>query len=143
MKKLITITLMLVAILLTGCEKNRLVCTYSESNIENIGSKTKYTFEFNEEKIKQATMTTEVTLSGSYNEESFISTYKEMAAAAAEEYNLTTGVSASVSSKSNIVTLKVEMNVASMSEGNLETYGLNLSKQDLEATLEENGYTCE
>lgn len=143
MKKIIYVGLLLFVFVLTGCEKNRLVCTYEEEEIKNLKSETKYVFSFNEENVKNVTMTTKVTLSGDYDSDAFITSYKEMATAAAEEYNATNGVSSSVTSKKNVVTLKVEMVASSMSDEDKETYGLDLTKKELKETLEEIGYTCE
>ena len=142
MKRLISIGLLIITFVLTGCEKNRLVCTYDEESIKDLKSTTKYVFNFNEEEIKDVTMTTEVTLSGDYNSEAFITSYKDMATSAAEEYNATNGVSANVSSKKNVVTLKVDMDATVMTAEDKETYGLDLSKEELTKELEDIGYTC-
>lgn len=142
MKKTLFICLLLIIVFLTGCEKNRLVCTYNENDIQNLESKTKYVFIFNDESIKKATMTTEVTLLGDYNEDVFIQNYTEMASASASNYNLTEGVTATVKNKKNVVTLKVEMEPNQMLEEDIEIYGLNLSKDNLLTEFENMGYTC-
>ena len=142
MKKLLSICFLLVAIFLTGCEKNRLVCKYTDEEIKNLKSETKYIFSFNGETVKSATMTTKVTLSGDYNNQSFIDNYTTIASSAASEYNSTEGVTATVTNNKNIVTLKVEMEPAKMAAEDVETYGLNLSKDELKLELEESGYTC-
>lgn len=142
MRKLLTMCLLLTIVFLTGCEKNRLVCKYTEEDIKDLKSETKYVFTFNEDAIKDATMTTEVTLSGDYNSEAFINNYTVMASTAASDYNLTEGVNATVTSKKNVVTLKVEMDPTKMAESDIETYGLNLTKEELKEELETAGYTC-
>lgn len=142
MKKLLTISLLMGIILLTGCEKNRLVCTIEEESVTDVKSETKYIFTFNEETIKDATMTTELTLTGSYNNDAFISNYQQVATSTATEYNNTEGVSATVDVKKNVIILKVVMKPSTMSDEDIETYGLNLKKEDLKKELTNVGYTC-
>ncbi len=142
MKKMLTICLLLTIVFLTGCEKNRLVCKYTEEDIKDLKSETKYVFIFNEETVKSATMTTKVTLSGDYNSDAFIKNYTTMASTSAADYNLTEGVTATVTNNKNVVTLKVAMDPTKMGEEDVGTYGLNLTKEDLKLELEHAGYTC-
>jgi len=142
MKKMITICFLICILFLTGCQKNKLVCTQKDDSIDDLKSETKYTFTFNEETVKKVTMTTEVTLSGDYNDETFIENYKSSATEAADEYNEAKGVSATVSNKKNVVTLKVEMDSTKMSKEDVEAYGLDLTKDELKTEFENIGYTC-
>ena len=99
MKKLLSICLLMTVIFLTGCESNRLVCTYTDNEIKDLKSKTKYVFTFEDTGIKNATMTTEVTLSGQYNNDTFIANYKEMAIQSGDTFNATDGIDAIVTNK--------------------------------------------
>ena len=142
MKKLLSFCLIMTVIFLTGCESNRLVCTYTDNEIKDLKSKTKYVFTFDETDIKSATMTTEVTLSGQYNNDTFIENYKNMAIQSGDTFNETEGISAVVTNKKNVITLKVELDPSKMNVEDIELYGLDLSKEDLKVELEESGYTC-
>ena len=142
MKKLIITLVLMCTVILTGCEKNRLVCTSEGESIQDILSKTEYTFKFNEDDIKEVVMTTKITLEGDYNDVVFIDSYVEMANAAATSYNQVEGATATVTNNKNAITLKVEMKTSSMNDEDKETYKLNLTKDELKKNLEEAGYTC-
>jgi len=142
MKKILSISLLFVIIFLAGCEKNRLVCTYKNTEVKDAESKTKYVFTFDEDTIKKVTMETEIVLSGDYNNESFISGYTKIATSLASSYEKIDGVKAVVNSDKNIVTLRVEMDPSKMGDEDIETYGLNLTKELLKQELEGEGYTC-
>ncbi len=143
MKKILMISMLLVAITLTGCDNNRLVCTMEDNSIANIKSETEYTFSFkSDDKITNASMTTKVTLDGDYNNSTFISNYSEMAKSAASTYNETDGVSAAVTNKKNVITLKVKMEASQMNDTAIEEYGLNLNKEQIKKEMEDAGYTC-
>lgn len=142
MKKIVIILIFICTLTLTGCEKNRLVCTLEEESIKDILSKTEYTFSFNEENVKEVLMTTKMTLKGDYNDVVFIDSYVEMANAAANSYNQIEGVTATVTNNKNVITLKVEMLAILMNDEDKENYALNLTKEELKKDLEEAGYTC-
>lgn len=142
MKKFIITLILICTIVLTGCEKNRLVCTLEEESIKDISSKTEYTFTFNEENVKEVIMTTKLTLNGDYNDVVFINSYVEMANAAASSYNQVEGATATVTNNKNVITLKVEMLTVSMTDEDKNKYELNLTKEELKKSLEESGYTC-
>lgn len=142
MKKFIITLILICTIALTGCEKNRLVCTLEEESIKDISSKTEYTFTFNEENVKEVIMTTKLTLNGDYNDVVFINSYVEMANAAASSYNQVEGATATVTNNKNVITLKVEMLTVSMTDEDKNKYELNLTKEELKKSLEESGYTC-
>ena len=142
MKKLVITLILICTLTLTGCEKNRLVCTMENELIKDISSKTEYTFKFNDENIKDVLMTTKLTLKGDYNDVVYVDSYVEMANAAATEYNEKNGVIATVTKDKKVVTLKVEMSSSSMSDEDKKTYGLDLTKEELKKDLEELGYTC-
>ena len=142
MKKLVITLILMCTLILTGCEKNRLVCTLEDESIKDIKSKIEYTFKFNEENVKEVVMTTKITLTGDYNDVVFIDTYVEMANTAAATYNKIEGATATVSNDKNVITLKVEMSAAAMSNEDKKTYGLDLTKDNLKKDLEEAGYTC-
>lgn len=142
MKKFIITLILICTIALTGCEKNRLVCTLEEESIKDISSKTEYTFTFNEENVKEVIMTTKLTLNGDYNDVVFINSYVEMANAAASSYNQVEGATATVTNNKNVITLKVEMLTVSMTDDDKNKYELNLTKEELKKSLEESGYTC-
>lgn len=142
MKKFIITLILICTIALTGCEKNRLVCTLEEESIKDISSKTEYTFTFNEENVKEVIMTTKLTLNGDYNDVVFINSYVEMANAAASSYNQVEGATATVTNNKNVITLKVEMLTVSMTDDDKNQYELNLTKEELKKSLEESGYTC-
>lgn len=142
MKKFIITLILICTIALTGCEKNRLVCTLEEESIKDISSKTEYTFTFNEENVKEVIMTTKLTLNGDYNDVVFINSYVEMANAAASSYNQVEGATATVTNNKNVITLKVEMLTVSMTDEDKNKYELTLTKEELKKSLEESGYTC-
>lgn len=142
MKKLVITLILMCTLVLTGCEKNRLVCTLEDESIKDIKSKIEYTFKFNEENVKEVVMTTKITLTGDYNDVVFIDTYVEMANSAAATYNKIEGATATVSNDKNVITLKVEMSASAMSDEDKKTYGLDLTKDNLKKDLEEAGYTC-
>lgn len=142
MKKLVITLILMCTLILTGCEKNRLVCTLEDESIKDIKSKIEYTFKFNEENVKEVVMTTKITLTGDYNDVVFIDTYVEMANTAAATYNKIEGATATVSNDKNVITLKVEMSASAMSNEDKKTYGLDLTKDNLKKDLEEAGYTC-
>ena len=142
MKKLVIILILMCTLVLTGCEKNRLVCTLEDESIKDIKSKIEYTFKFNEENVKEVVMTTKITLTGDYNDVVFIDTYVDMANSASATYNKIEGATATVSNDKNVITLKVEMSASAMSDEDKKTYGLDLTKDNLKKDLEEAGYTC-
>ena len=142
MKKLVITLILMCTLVLTGCVKNRLVCTLEDESIKDIKSKIEYTFKFNEENVKEVVMTTKITLTGDYNDVVFIDTYVEMANSAAATYNKIEGATATVSNDKNVITLKVEMSASAMSDEDKKTYGLDLTKDNLKKDLEEAGYTC-
>ena len=140
MKK-ISVLMLLSIFLLTGCGENRLVCTLEQEST-NFEFESKYTFTFHGEKVKNITMKSTGTLLGDYNNETSIAEYLGTAESASEKYNKIEGMEAKVSSNKNKVTLTVEVIAASLSDENKETYGTNLSKEELKKELGEIGYTC-
>lgn len=140
MKKLSLIVLASL-FLLTGCGKNRLVCTYEESGA-GFESKTTYTFTFTDEKVKKAMMKTTTTLLDDNNNKESIEAYKELAESSANDYNKEEGVSAKVSNNKNKITITIEIEAAKLSLEALNNYGLDYGKEDLTGELENMGYSC-
>jgi hypothetical protein len=141
MKKVLSIIIITLALFLTGCEKNRLVCTKTEE-ASNFKYDSKYVFVFNGESVKTATMTSTGTLSGDLNNKKSIEDYKVSAEEAAKLYNSSEGIEAAVGNKKNKVTLTVEIDPSKLSTEDKESYGVNLKKEDLKEELESLGYTC-
>lgn len=140
MKKNLLIMLLSI-FLLTGCGENRLVCTASDEE-EDYQIEVKYTFIYNQGKIKNATMKSTATMLGEYNNDTVITERENAARSAADDYNKVDGIEAIVSTKGNKVTLTVDILAAGLSEENKEAYSMNLKKDELKQVLTEEGYTC-
>ena len=140
MKK--NIILVLISLfLLTGCGENRLVCSAQDED-ENYKIEVKYTFIYNQGKVKKATMKSTATLLGDYNNDTIIAERENAARSSAENYNKVDGIEAVVSTKGNKVTLTVDILAAALSEENKELYSMNMKKEELKQVMTEEGYTC-
>lgn len=141
MKKILSIVIIVLALFLTGCEKNRLICN-AEEKASNFEFSSKYVFVFNGEDIKLATMTSTGKLLEDLNTDSSIKDYKASAQSAADKYNETEGIKATVGATKNKVTLTVEINPSKLTDELKTEYGVNLNKDDLIKEMETLGYTC-
>lgn len=140
--KRFSIIMLFCILLLTGCKKDRLVCT-SKLESDDFNLESKYIFTFSGKNVKKATMKSTGTLLGEFNTDSTIAEYRGEAESAAENYNKVEGITAQVSSSKNKVTLTVDIIAASLSDEDKETYGLNATREELKKAFEENEYTCE
>lgn len=128
--------------LLTGCGENRLVCTAKDED-ENYQVEVKYTFIYNQGKVKKANMKSTATMLNEYNNDTAIAERENAARSYADNYNKIDGIDAIVSTNGNKVTLTVDILAAGLSDENKELYSMDLSKEELKQVMEEGGYTCE
>lgn len=141
MKKILLILIIIGALFVTGCEKNRLICT-NEENASNFEFTSKYVFTFNDDNVKLATMTSTGKLLDDLNTDTAIKEYSASAQSAADTYNKTEGIKATVNTSKNKVTLTVSIEPSKLTDDLKSDYGVDLNKKELKEEMEGLGYTC-